>query len=75
MLSFDEVNASLSTVFAVIINASFKTGLFPSTEKITIVKPLLEISKDPDQLSSNIPIYNASILAEILGKSFLRQIT
>lgn len=75
MFSLDEVSASLSTVLSVIINASFETGVFPSTEKIAIVKPLLKTSKDPDQLSSYRPLYNTSMLAKILEKACLRQIT
>ena len=68
MFSLDEVSASLSTVLSVIINASFETGVFPSTEKIAVVKPLLKTSKDPNQLSSYRPLYITSMLAKIWGK-------
>ena len=75
LFNLEEIDSSLSEVFSDIVNASFRTGTFPSSEKYAIVKPLLKPSKDNDQFSSYRPVFNTSILSKVLEKACLQQIS
>ena len=72
-LDFEVVNSSLSAVFAATVNASFKSGIFPCSEKASIVRPLIKGSKDHDEYSSFRPLFNTTMLAKVLKKSGLCQ--
>ena len=73
--SEDTVIESLAEIFVDIVNTSFASGVFPTSEKSAVVKPLLKASKDQDQLASYRPLFNTSILSKIHEKCCLLQLT
>ena len=73
-LPFDEISGTLAVIFVDIINCSFNTGVFPSSEKFAIVRPKIKGNKDPDNLSSFRPLYNTSFLNKALESAALEQL-
>lgn len=58
-----------------IINSSFLSGIFPNSEKIAIVKPLLKKpSLAKDDLKNYRPISNLSYLSKVIEKAILNQL-
>ena len=75
LLKQDDVAKKIINVFVDIINESFRSGVFPDSEKLAIVRPLLKAGKDKDELSSYRPLYNTSMLAKLLEHACLNQIS
>ena len=61
-------------IWSEIINSSFQSGIFPKSEKFSIVQPLLKPNKDAEQLSSYRPLYRTSLLAKVLEYAALEQL-
>ena len=74
LINFEVAGGHLSEVFCKIINKSFESGCFPSSEKFSYVRPLLKANKDPDDISSYRPLYNTSFLSKLLEYSALDQL-
>ena len=74
ILDFDVVGGQLCEILCEIVNASFKTGVFPKSEKYSYVRPLIKANKDPSQLASYRPLFNTSFLAKLLENAALDQL-
>ena len=73
LLKKDDMARNIVSIYVDIINSSFKNGIFPETEKLAIVRPLLKPGKDKDELASYRPLYNTSMLAKLLEHACLKQ--
>jgi len=74
IFDFEEVSGPLASYFCAIVNSSFGSGIFPESEKFSLVRPLLKGQSDPEILSSYRPLYNTSFLSKILESAALSQI-
>ena len=63
----------LTLVFTDIINTYFASGIFPQSEKVAIVHPLLKGNKDPDKLESYRPVH-LSLLSKIIERACFNQL-
>ena len=75
MFELEDIIETLAVIFADIINASFENGQFPTSEKCSVVRPLLKPTKDKDELPSYRPLFQASLLSKVIEKAALIQIT
>ena len=73
-LNKDDLNRDIVNIFVDIINSSFVSGLFPSSEKCAVVKPLIKANKDKDNFSSYRPLYNTSVLSKLIEHACLLQL-
>ena len=65
----------LLPTLTVIINSSLSSGIFPSSLKTAVVKPLLKKqSLDPNNLKNYRPVSNLSFFSKILEKVVLQQL-
>ena len=70
-----EIVPLLSPIFTAIINSCFSSGIFPSSEKISLVKPLLKKpTLDPETLNNYRPVSNLTYLHKLIEKSILSQL-
>lgn len=70
-----EILPLLIPIFTKIINACFTLGVFPSSEKIALVRPLLKKSSlDPNDLKNYRPISNLTFLSKLIEKALLNQL-
>lgn len=71
-----DLRSLLSPIFTEIANKCFSEGLFPISEKVAIVKPLLKKSSlDPKELKNYRPVSNLSVLSKFLEKCILKQLS
>ena len=70
-----EIVPLLSPIFTAIVNSSFSSGTFPSSEKVSLVRPLLKkLSLDPEILNNYRPVSNLTYLHKLIEKSILSQL-
>lgn len=70
-----EVLPLLTPIFTKIINACFSLGVFPSSEKLARVKPLLKKpSLDLNDLKNYRPVSNLTFLSKLIEKAILNQL-
>ena len=71
----EEFVEDLAPFIAHLINASTRTGSFPSDQKCAMVTPILKkISLDPWDLSNYRPVSNLSFISKILERSVYTQL-
>ena len=58
LLNKDDLNRDIVNYF---VDSSFVSGLFPSSDKCAVVKPLIKGNKGKDIFSSYRPLYNTSL--------------
>ena len=64
----------LAPILLSIINKSLSTGIFPSTLKQSVVKPIIKnFHGDPNELLNYTPISNISFFVKIIGKSSISE--
>lgn len=72
---FPDILPLLLPIFTVIINKCFSSGVFPSTEKTALVRPLLKKpALDPEVLKNYRPVSNLTYLHKLIEKSILSQL-
>ena len=69
--NFDEV----LSVMTEMINASINNNVFPESEKMAIVKPIVKNDLDTQSLASLRPVSNLTFLSKILENVILDQLT
>ena len=74
LIEFDKILEPLACTYADLINCSFRTGLFPESEKFAIIRPKIKGTQDVDDLASYRPLYNTSFLSKILESAALTQL-
>ena len=57
-MSSQIISDPITSIFTDIVKSSFFTGVFLDSEKYAVVKSLLKIGTDRDELSSYRPLYN-----------------
>ncbi len=56
------------------VNTSTETNIFPETEKLAVVKPIVKGKVDPQCLSSYRPVTNLTFLSNIIENVILNQL-
>ena len=73
-VDLDKMLSGLAETYALIINSSLTSGVFPSSEKIAYVRPLKKSGKSANEISSYRPVSNLSFLSKLLEKCVLDQL-
>lgn len=70
-----EILPLLVPIFTIIINACFSLGVFPNSEKIALVRPLLKKPNlDKDDLNNYRPVSNLTYLSKLIERAILNQL-
>ena len=70
-----DIVPDLIPIFTSIINNCFSSGKFPTSEKVSLVRPLLKkTSLDPEILKNYRPVSNLTYLHKLIEKSILSQL-
>ena len=70
-----EILPLLIPIFTKIINACFNLGVFPSTEKVALVRPLIKKSSlDKENLKNYRPVSILTFLSKLIEKAMLNQL-
>ena len=65
----------LTPIFTKIVNNCFQSGVFPVSEKVSLVRPLLKkTSLDPENLQNYRPVSNLTYLHKLIEKCILCQL-
>ena len=74
LINFDNIKENFAHCLSSIVESSFDEGVFPNSEKFSIVRPKLKHGKDVNDLNSYRPLYNVSFLSKVLETAALRQL-
>lgn len=74
LLTSSENYEQIVTITTKMANRSILGGIFPSSEKKTIVKPIIKGKLDPQSLSSFRPVSNLTFQSKILESVLLLQL-